>query len=106
MTRTLGQVAELVRSKNAGPFWMTIDVFFSIDLDYRAACRSLLTNPDYLAAVYAIDPAGVEIFTIASLRAIKVSFPRPVAQGSVGDTDQHAGQQYVALLDIAIPDEP
>ena len=29
MTTTLGELANQVRSKMPGPFWMTIDVFFS-----------------------------------------------------------------------------
>jgi Domain of unknown function (DUF4387) len=31
MSAALGQMATLVRSKNAGPFWMTIDAFFDDD---------------------------------------------------------------------------
>jgi len=34
--RTVGGLADLVRSKNAGPFWQTIDVFFADDETYRA----------------------------------------------------------------------
>jgi Domain of unknown function (DUF4387) len=26
---TLGELAKLVRSKNAGPFWLTIDIMFN-----------------------------------------------------------------------------
>jgi hypothetical protein len=26
-SRTLGEIALIVRSKNAGPFWLTLDVF-------------------------------------------------------------------------------
>lgn len=41
---------------------------------------------------------------LPALRAIKVSMPRPRVQGSVGDRDMHGGQQYVALLDLPVPD--
>lgn len=102
-TRTLGEVATIVRSKNAGPFWMTIDAFFANDADYRGACASALTDRRFLAATYAIDPDSIEIYRVDSLLALKISFPRPVPQGSPGDTDQHAGQQYVPLLGIPIP---
>ena len=40
MSRTLGEVATIVRSKNAGPFWVTIDVFVGSDADYRDVCDS------------------------------------------------------------------
>jgi Domain of unknown function (DUF4387) len=102
MTRTLGQAAQLIRSKNAGPFWLTIDVFLATDAEYDAARTSMLTDRDHLASTYAIRPSDIEIYAIDSLRAIKISFPCPVPQGSPGDTDQHAGQQYVRLLDIPL----
>jgi hypothetical protein len=35
-----------------------------------------------------------------SIRVVKVSFPRPVAQGSFGDRDMHSGQQYIPLADL------
>jgi hypothetical protein len=49
-------------------------------------------------------PHHVRVFLIPLLRAIKVSLPRPVVQGSVGDRDMHAGQQYVPLLSLPVPD--
>jgi hypothetical protein len=102
MTSTLGQTAQLIRSKNAGPFWLTIDVFLATDADYQAARHSPLTDRDHLAETYAVNPDTIEVYTIDTLRAIKISFPRPVPQGSPEDTDQHAGQQYVPLLDIPL----
>ena len=38
---TLGDLAKLVRSKNAGPFWLTIDIMF----DNAAAYRRALAMP-------------------------------------------------------------
>ena len=38
-SRTIGDVAELVRSKNAGPFWQTLDVFLPDDDAYRRRRR-------------------------------------------------------------------
>ena len=34
---TLGDLAKLVRSKNAGPFWLTIDIMFDDAEAYRRA---------------------------------------------------------------------
>ena len=99
---TLGELAAQVRSKNAGPFWMTIDVFFNDDDDERAS-RSAITDPAAVGRLYATDPEHVRVYRLPLLRAIKV-LPRPVVQGSVGDRDMHAGQQYVPLLDLPLPD--
>ena len=37
MMATLGDLAKLVRSKNAGPFWLTIDIMFDDADAYRRA---------------------------------------------------------------------
>ncbi|MCP5034875.1 MAG: DUF4387 domain-containing protein, partial [Actinomycetia bacterium] len=34
-TQTIGDIAQLVRAKNAGPFWLTLDVFCDTDDSYR-----------------------------------------------------------------------
>jgi hypothetical protein len=33
----LGELASQVRAKNAGPFWITLDVFFGSESDYRSS---------------------------------------------------------------------
>lgn len=102
MTTTLGELATKVRSKNAGPFWLTIDAFFADDASFERACRSALTDPEKIGALYGTDPAKVRVFLLRELKAVKVSLPRPTAQGSVGDRDMHAGQQYVPLLNLTV----
>ena len=47
--RTLGDVAELVRSKNAGPFWMTLDMFFATDSDYEVVAAPGTIEPRHIA---------------------------------------------------------
>jgi hypothetical protein len=42
------------------------------------------------------------VFELADLCAIKISFPRPVVQGSLRDRDMHGGQQYVPLLALPV----
>jgi hypothetical protein len=51
---------------------------------------------------YEVRPNTVRVFRLPDLRAIKIWFPRPSAQGSAHDRDMHSGQQYVPLLDIEI----
>lgn len=102
MTETLQHVADLVRSKNAGPFWITIDVFLADHEGYRRVAASALTDARTIAEIYRVDAESVRIFTLPELNVVKVSFPRPVVQGAIADRDIHAGQQYVALLDLPI----
>jgi hypothetical protein len=104
---TLGQLAQLIRSKNAGPFWMTIDAFFASTADFNRAAASPLTDPLVISGLYGVPADTVQVFLLDQLNAIKISLPRPVVQGAVNDADLHAGQQYVPLLPIEIqPESP
>ena len=100
--RTLGDVAELVRSKNAGPFWMTLDMFFATDADYEVVAAPGTIEPRNIADVYRVPPDDVRIFHLPRVRAIKISFPRPATQGSFADRDIHAGQQYIPLSQLPV----
>lgn len=74
---TLGELAAQVRSKNAGPFWMTIDLFFNEDEAYERASHSVVTDPATVGRLYATDPGHVRVYRLPLLRAIKVSLPAP-----------------------------
>lgn len=101
---TVAQVCEHVRSKNAGPFWITIDLFFGSAEAYGRYRDSPTLGPALIAELYAADPALVKRFAVDALRVIKISFARPHPQGWIHESDMHAGQQYVRLLNV--PMEP
>jgi hypothetical protein len=103
--RTVGDVANLVRSKNAGPFWQTVDIFCDSDEDYRDVAAPGVVSAETIAILYHIDATTVRIYRMPALRAIKISFPRPTAQGGIHDRDLHAGQQHVPLLSLELPDD-
>lgn len=98
----LAELASLIRSKNAGPFELTIDIMFDDAGVYERVKRSRAVNQDLIAAMYNVAPDLVRFFESDSALAIKVSIPRPIYQGDVGDTDGHGGQQYGPLMDIEI----
>ena len=100
---TLGDLAQLIRTKNAGPFWITIDVFFHDHTDYtRVTDAGVLVAP-LIADLYRVDANDVRLFQLPAINVIKASFPRPVTQGSFTDRDIHAGQQHVPLLTLPVP---
>lgn len=100
--RAVKDVAQYVRSKNAGPFWVTIDVMCGDDATYLELRDSNALTAASIAGLYGVAAAHVKTFHVPSLRMIKISFPRPVPQGSSGDRDCHAGQYFVPLLNVAI----
>jgi len=84
-----------VRSKNAGPFWVTVDVFCGDAARFAHVCRALETAA--VAQLYQQPVQLLKRFDIAELFVVKFSFPRPVVQGSREDRDMH-GAQWAALL--------
>ena len=99
--KTLGEIAHVVRSKNAGPFWLTLDVFFRSDADLAHVARFL--TAELVGALYGVDASVVKRFELPEIKAMKFSMPRPVVAGSFADRDLHAGQQHVPLALLPIP---
>jgi hypothetical protein len=100
--RTVGDLAELVRSKNAGPFWQTIDVFFANDEDYRAVADNASLDANAIADLYGVEADSVRIYRLPDIQVVKISFPRPSIQGGRHDRDMHAGQQHIPLTQLAL----
>jgi hypothetical protein len=91
----VAEIAKKVRSKNAGPFWVTVDIFCGTAEAYAHLVKALPTP--VVAQLYGQPEQLVKRFDIADLNVIKVSFPRPVVQGSREDRDMH-GAQWAHLL--------
>lgn len=91
----LGQVVDKVRSKNAGPFWITVDLFCGTQSAFAQVCRELSTRQ--VAELFQVPMQTIKRFEIPSLNVIKFSLPRPTVQGSIADRDMH-GASWAALL--------
>ncbi len=91
----LGQIVEKVRSKNAGPFWLTIDIFCGRTEIFERVSQGVST--ERLAKLFDMDPVEMKRFDIPSLNVVKFSLPRPVVQGTAADRDMH-GASYAALV--------
>ena len=91
----LGQIVEKVRSKNAGPFWLTIDIFCGSREAFDQVVNGVST--ERVAALFQTDAAALKRFDIASLNVVKFSLPRPNIQGTRLDRDMH-GASFAALV--------
>ena len=101
---TIADLAVLVRSKNAGPFWLTIDIMFDEAENYRRVRDSELISQAGIARMFRRNPDDIIVVNHDAALAIKVSFPRPQSSGSKYDSDVYGGQQYAPLLSLAVPD--
>ena len=91
----LGDAVQMVRSKNAGPFMVTVDVFCGTDAAFQRVNAALSTRA--VGRLYRVAPERVGRYELPEIRVVKFSFPRPVPQGSRGDRDMH-GAQWAVLL--------
>lgn len=101
---TIADLALLVRSKNAGPFWLTIDVMFDNADAYRRVRDSEAINRAGIAQMFRREPKDIIVVNHDAALAIKVSFPRPQSSGSKYDSDVYGGQQYAPILSLPVPD--
>ena len=95
-------VCRHVRSKNAGPFWVTIDLFFDGPETFRRYSQCEALGPELFKALYGADPTLVKRMPVESLSMVKISYPRVSPQGGIVERDMHCGQQFVRLLDVEI----
>ena len=98
----LKDVCRYIRSKNAGPFWVTVDLFFDSPEAYRKHHDDPAISTHAIAAIYGVDAALVKRFPVPSLNMVKISYPRATPQGGVHERDMHSGQQFVPLLDLQL----
>ncbi|WP_108853634.1 DUF4387 family protein [Albidovulum aquaemixtae] len=96
----LGQIAAKIRSKNAGPFWLTIDIFCGSKAAFERITAGLGTAR--VASVFRADEAQLKRFDIAALNVVKFSFPRPAVQGMRSDRDMHGAAWAVLLEELEI----
>ena len=99
----LGERASLIRSKNAGPFTLTLDIMFSDRETYETVRDSGALDRKLVAAIYGLALEDVDGYECDNALALKFSMPRRLSQGDFGDGDMHGGQQYAPLLDIEVP---
>ena len=89
-----------VRSKNAGPFWVTVDVFCGTSDVFEQVRQELRTEA--VAVLFQQPSQLIKQFAIADLNVIKFSFPRPVAQGARTDRDMHGAQWAILLAEFQV----
>jgi hypothetical protein len=101
----LYDLAKVLRSKNAGPFELTLDIMFNDETKYQLVKNAQIIDKTLISQLYKIPLADVYhvVFYDPAL-AIKITIKRPIASGNIGDTDIYGAQQHAPLMDILIPD--
>jgi hypothetical protein len=98
----LSALARVVRSKNAGPTQLTLDLFFHEAAGYQRAAASAALQADAVAGLYGLAAGEVRRFELPALQALKFTLPRRVVAGSPGDGDVYGAQQHGPLLGLQV----
>ncbi|MGK0169108.1 MAG: hypothetical protein ACI9W2_000827 [Gammaproteobacteria bacterium] len=98
----LTELASVIRSKNAGALLLTLDVMFDDDATYERVRDSAVINADTIARAYRVSHNEVQIIHFDIARAIKITLPRAIPAGAIGDSDVYGAQQHAPLLDLEI----
>lgn len=93
----LYDLAKVIRTKNAGPFTLTIDLIFKQAADFDRVMNAPTFTSANIAAAYRADPTAVAIHSFKRVLAIKVTMPRPISSGAPGDCDVYGSQQHFPL---------
>ncbi|QIL79360.1 DUF4387 domain-containing protein [Diaphorobacter sp. HDW4A] len=102
MTR-LKDIAKACKSKNAGPFHITLDIMFD-DLKLFERVRATgVIRAELIAQLYGVPVDSVQFTEYPPALAWKATIARRIPSGAVGDTDIYGAQQHAPLLDIEVP---
>ncbi|KAK5999193.1 hypothetical protein PT974_01584 [Cladobotryum mycophilum] len=108
--KTISDVSRVLRSKNAGPYEITIDVMFATEEIYRK-----IYNSDLLSVENVIKALGItreDIIWMGFFKpalAFKITIPRfrggkRASAGGFMEDDVHGSQQHTGIASLALPD--
>ena len=98
----LADLAQVIRSKNAGPRRLTLDLMFATDADFQRVAQSPALSRETIGARYGLAAGDVTVIPYPAGRAIKIVLARPIMAGDPGDRDVYGAQQHAPLLEVEI----
>ena len=102
----LYDIAKVIRSKNSGPFQITLDVLFENKRDYEQVKRQGIISRERIAGIYKLSEDEItELVYFDQACGIKVTFNRRISSGTCGDRDVYGAQQHAPLMAIALEEE-
>ena len=93
---------KMLRSKNAGSLWLTMDLSFEDKSTLMKLLQSGVLNAATIAKLYDVDESMVRIIPYPVVNAIKVTIPRKVPSGALMDDDIYGCQQHMLLANLEV----
>jgi|SRR3989339_236737 len=102
MLKNITKIAKVVRTKNSGPFELTMDVIFKTRHYYELAKKKKFITKALIAKLYRVPVSKVmDPVYFEPANAVKVTIIRKIASGTFGDTDVYGAQQHAPLLGLS-----
>ena len=98
--KNIRELCNVIRTKNAGPFEVGLDLIFKNGDIYHRVKKSNQITKELIAKLYRIPTNDIRVFYwFDEGSLLKITIPRTPA-GSPGEHDLYGDQQHVPLLDI------
>jgi hypothetical protein len=102
--KRLVDMAQVIRSKNAGINKIVYDIFFNDGKDYEIALHSNIFSREEMAEILDVPvDQMIGVYRADECQAIKISVNRSLVSGSKGDRDVFGAQQHARFLSLLIP---
>ena len=101
MKIALKDVASVIRSKNAGPFELTLDILLKEKEMFDKIRAADIINKKTVAALYRVPEEDViSIVYFPNAKAVKATLVRPLPSGALGERDVYGAQQHAPLMNF------
>ena len=97
----LKDIANVIRSKNAGPYELTLDMLLKDAETFEKMRKADVINKQVIAQLYKIPEEDVlSIVWFPNALAIKATIVRPLPSGALGERDVYGAQQHAPLMNL------
>ncbi|MCL1995079.1 MAG: DUF4387 domain-containing protein [Defluviitaleaceae bacterium] len=97
----LADIAQVIRSKNSGPFELTFDIMFKNREDFDKFVAANVLTKSVFAELYGIEESQViAVIAFPPANAVKVTIVRPISSGYIGERDVYGAQQHRPLMGL------
>ncbi len=96
-------LAKMIRSKDDGPFEISIDILFGDYETCKKVIDSGVVTPQRICELYQVPVEAIQYYELPLANAIKFSFPRKYPSGDFHDTDIYGCQFHTPVVELEIP---
>ena len=102
MTYRLRDLASVIRSKNSGPYELTLDILFKEQSDFDRVAGAGIISKQLIMELYHVSADQVlDIIQFPQAKAIKATIVRPIPSGALGERDVYGAQQHAPLMNFS-----